>query len=160
MEKMASVKVINRSSLPLPHYETEGSAGVDLRANIESNMVLEPLMRVIVPTGLFIELPLGYEAQIRPRSGLALKQGLTILNSPGTIDSDYRGEIGCILINLSDQAVVIKPGDRIAQLVLSRYERVEWKEVERLSDTVRGTGGFGSTGTAGNKSGQDQRPQN
>jgi len=141
------VRIINKSKNNLPRYETEGSAGMDLRANIEETITLKSLERILVPTGLFIELPVGFEAQIRPRSGLAVKKGLSLPNTPGTIDSDYRGEVKVILINLSPEAQIIEPGERIAQLVIAKYERVEWEVVEALSDTERGTGGFGSTGT-------------
>ncbi len=141
------VRVINRSDYPLPQYETLGSAGVDLRANLQEPLTLGPLERALVPTGLFIELPQGYEAQVRPRSGLALKRGLTLLNAPGTIDSDYRGEIKCIVINLSAEAQTIEPGERIAQMVFARHEVVEWELVEQLEETSRSVGGFGSTGT-------------
>jgi len=141
-----TVKIINQSPYPLPQYETAGSAGMDLRAHMSEVITLEPLERTLVPTGLFIELPLGYEAQIRPRSGLAAKRGLTMLNSPGTIDSDYRGEIKCIVVNLSNQAQTIEPGERIAQMVVARHERVEWQITEQLLDSERGAGGFGSTG--------------
>lgn len=141
-----TVKIINQSLYPLPQYETIGSAGMDLRANLTDPLTLAPLERTLVPTGLFIELPLGYEAQIRPRSGLAAKRGLTMLNSPGTIDSDYRGEIKCIVVNLSNQAQTIEPGERIAQMVVARHEKVEWQAVEQLLDSDRGAGGFGSTG--------------
>ncbi|RMF27374.1 MAG: dUTP diphosphatase [Bacteroidetes bacterium] len=140
------VKVINRSDLPLPRYETPGSAGLDLRAHLAAPLRLQPLERRLVPTGLFIELPVGYEAQVRPRSGLAVKKGLSIVNAPGTIDSDYRGEIKVILINLSGEEQLIEPGERIAQMVIARYERIEWEAVDALSDTERGAGGFGSTG--------------
>lgn len=140
------VKVVNRSGNPLPHYSTELSAGMDLRASLEETITLKPLERSLVKTGLSIELPPGHEAQVRPRSGLALKQGLTVLNSPGTIDADYRGEIGVILINLSTENVDIKNGDRIAQLVVAKHENVSWMEVELLEESVRGEGGFGSTG--------------
>lgn len=140
------IKLINRSQHPNPHYETKASAGMDLRANIENPIVLKPLGRAIVPTGLFIELPLGFEAQVRPRSGLAAKKGVTVLNSPGTIDADYRGEIGVILINLSGDEFVIENGERIAQLVIAKHERAAWIQTETLSETDRGTGGFGSTG--------------
>ena len=140
------VKIINQSPYPLPQYETLGSAGMDLRANLTEAITLAPLERTLVPTGLFIELPVGYEAQIRPRSGLAAKQGLTMLNSPGTIDSDYRGELKCIVVNLSNQPQTIAPGERIAQMVVARHERVEWAPVEQLLDSERGSGGFGSTG--------------
>jgi dUTP pyrophosphatase len=140
------VKIINRSQHPLPRYETNGAAGLDLRANLTSDIVLLPLERALIPTGLFIELPLGFEAQVRPRSGLAYKKGITVLNSPGTIDADYRGEIGVILVNLSNEAFTVSNGERIAQLVIARHEQAEWIEVNELSDTNRGTGGFGSTG--------------
>ncbi len=140
------VKIINRSSNPLPNYETAGSAGMDLRANITEPIRLESLERALVPTGLFIELPLGFEAQIRPRSGLAVKKGLTLVNTPGTIDSDYRGEIKVILVNLSKETQTIEPAERIAQMVIARYEQIEWQSVEELSETDRGAGGFGSTG--------------
>ncbi|NJN33406.1 MAG: dUTP diphosphatase [Saprospiraceae bacterium] len=141
------VKIVNRSKNPLPQYETEGSAGMDLRADIESAIELKPLERAMIPTGLFIALPMGYEGQIRPRSGLAAKRGLTCLNSPGTIDSDYRGEIKVILVNLSNEAQTIEPTERIAQMVVAKHERVVWQSVEILDNTERGTGGFGSTGT-------------
>jgi dUTP pyrophosphatase len=140
------VKIINHSDHQLPAYATDGSAGLDLRAWIAEPVSLKPLQRQLIPTGLFIELPAGYEAQVRPRSGLAVKQGITCLNSPGTIDSDYRGEIKILLVNLSEQEQVILPGDRIAQLVVQKYEKVEWTEVKLLSSTVRSEGGFGSTG--------------
>lgn len=140
------IKIINRSSHALPAYETIASAGMDLRANIQEKIVLKPLERRLIPTGLFIELPVGYEAQVRPRSGLALKKGITVLNSPGTVDADYRGEVGVILINLSAEDFVVENGERIAQLVIARHERAEWEEVEILSETSRGEGGFGSTG--------------
>lgn len=141
------IKIINKSGHALPHYETDASAGMDLRANLSEAITLEPLERAIIKTGLFIELPLGYEAQVRPRSGLAAKKGITVLNAPGTIDADYRGEIGVILINLSKAPFVIENGERIAQIVIAKHERAEWEQVEVLSDTVRGEGGFGSTGT-------------
>lgn len=141
------IKIINKSSHALPHYETLASAGMDLRANIESPIVLKPLERAIVPTGIFIELPLGYEAQVRPRSGLAAKKGISVLNAPGTIDADYRGEIGVILVNLSSEEFTIENGERIAQMVIAKHERAEWEEVESISETDRGEGGFGSTGT-------------
>jgi len=140
------VKIINQSPNPLPKYETTGSAGMDIRANTDEPITLQPLERALVPTGLFIELPDGYEAQIRPRSGLAAKRGLTMLNSPGTIDSDYRGEIKCIVVNLSNDPQTIEPGERIAQMVIARYEQITWLEAETLADTGRGAGGFGSTG--------------
>jgi dUTP pyrophosphatase len=141
------VKIINKSKNDLPSYETEGSAGMDLRADIEHSITLAPLERAMVPTGLFIELPLGYEAQVRPRSGLAAKRGLTCLNSPGTIDSDYRGEIKVILVNLSNIIQEIEPSERIAQMVIAKHERITFQEVSNLNSTVRGAGGFGSTGT-------------
>jgi dUTP pyrophosphatase len=140
------VKIINRSQHPTPNYETLSSAGMDLRANVSEPSTLKPLERCIVKTGLFIELPVGYEAQVRPRSGLAAKKGITVLNSPGTIDADYRGEIGVILVNLSNEEFTIENGERIAQLVIAKHERVVWEEVEQLSETQRGAGGFGSTG--------------
>ena len=140
------VKIINLSQYALPQYKTEGSAGMDLQAHLAEAIVLEPLERCLVPTGLSIELPVGYEAQIRPRSGLALKKGLSVPNAPGTIDSDYRGEIGVILINLSKEPVIIEPGERIAQMVIAKYEQVQWEETVELSSTERGEGGFGSTG--------------
>ena len=142
-----TVNIINRSTNPLPNYETEGSAGMDLRAEIENPVTLHPLDRCLIPTGIFIELPRGYEAQIRPRSGLAAKRGLTCLNSPGTIDADYRGEIKVILVNLSNETQTIEPKERIAQMVIAKHERVTWQEVSVLNDTQRGAGGFGSTGT-------------
>lgn len=141
-----NVKIINRSSHDLPAYETGSSAGMDLRANNEEPITLQPLERTIVKTGLFIELPVGYEAQVRPRSGLAAKKGVTVLNAPGTIDADYRGEIGVILVNLSNQSFTVESGDRVAQLVISRHEHISWKEVDVLEETSRGEGGFGSTG--------------
>src|SRR5690606_14506244 len=141
-----NIKIINKSQHSLPNYETIASAGMDLRANLTESITLNPLERAIVKTGLFIELPLGYEAQVRPRSGLAAKKGITVLNSPGTIDADYRGEIGVILVNLSNDVFVVENGERIAQLVIAKHERADWTEVEELSETVRGAGGFGSTG--------------
>ncbi len=140
------VQIINKSRHQLPQYATSQSAGVDLRANIDAPIVISPLGRALVPTGLFMALPDGYEAQVRPRSGLALKQGLTVLNTPGTIDADYRGEIGVILVNLSDTAVTVNDGDRIAQMIVGKYERVDFNEVETLDATERGAGGFGHTG--------------
>lgn len=140
------IKIINKSSHDLPHYETIASAGMDLRANLSEDRVLKPLERSIVGTGLFIELPVGLEAQVRPRSGLAAKKGVTVLNAPGTIDADYRGEIGVILVNLSNEDFTIQNGERIAQLVVAKHERAEWVKVEELSETDRGAGGFGSTG--------------
>ncbi|AEM70441.1 Deoxyuridine 5'-triphosphate nucleotidohydrolase [Allomuricauda ruestringensis DSM 13258] len=141
------IKIINKSGHKLPHYETLASAGMDLRADIDSPIVLKPLERAIVPTGLFMELPVGYEAQVRPRSGLAAKKGITVLNAPGTIDADYRGNVGVILVNLSNEDFTIENGERIAQMVIAKHERAQWEEVETLSDTDRGEGGFGSTGT-------------
>lgn len=141
-----TIKIINKSSHDLPHYETEASAGMDLRANIETAVVLQPLERAVIKTGLFIELPIGSEAQVRPRSGLAAKKGITVLNAPGTIDSDYRGEIGVILVNLSNETFTVENGERIAQLVIAKHERADWQQVEELSSTERGAGGFGSTG--------------
>ncbi len=140
------IKIINTSKHPLPNYETVGSAGMDLRANNVDPILLKPLERKLIPTGLFIELPLGFEAQVRPRSGLALKKGITVLNSPGTVDADYRGEIGVILINLSQEDFVVENGERIAQLVIAKHERADWIEVSQLTTTDRGAGGFGSTG--------------
>jgi dUTP pyrophosphatase len=141
-----TIPVINRSAFPLPAYATVGASGLDVRANIEQPLTLQSLERTLVPTGLFVEIPLGYEIQVRPRSGLAVKQGLTCLNTPGTIDADYRGEIKVILINLSQEPQIIQPGDRIAQLVLQAIELIEWKAVEQLNETDRGSGGFGHTG--------------
>ena len=140
------VKIINKSAHKLPHYETEASAGMDLRANISEAVTLKPLERTIVKTGLFIELPVGYEAQVRPRSGLAAKKGITVLNAPGTIDADYRGEIGVILVNLSNEEFTIEDGERVAQMVIAKHEHISWEEVETLEETTRGAGGFGSTG--------------
>ena len=141
-----NIKIINKSQHKLPNYETLASAGMDLRANISEAITLQPLERAIVKTGLFLELPIGFEAQVRPRSGLAAKNGVTVLNSPGTIDADYRGEIGVILVNLSNETFVIQNGERIAQLVIAKHERAEWVAVNELSETSRGAGGFGSTG--------------
>ena len=140
------IDIINQSPHPLPAYQTTGSAGMDLYASIEEDILLKPMQRVLVPTGLLIGLPRGFEAQIRPRSGLAIKQGITCLNTPGTIDSDYRGEIKVILINLSEEEQVVKNGDRIAQMVISAYETIQWNQVEQLAESDRGAGGFGSTG--------------
>lgn len=140
------IKIINKSAHKLPHYETNASAGMDLRANLSEAITLAPLERAIIKTGLFMELPLGYEAQVRPRSGLAAKKGITVLNAPGTIDADYRGEVGVILVNLSNEVFVIENGERIAQMVIAKHERAAWEVVEELSDTARGEGGFGSTG--------------
>ncbi len=142
------IKIINRSNHELPHYETIASAGMDLRANLSESRILKPLERTIVGTGLFIELPIGIEAQVRPRSGLAAKKGITVLNAPGTIDADYRGEIGVILVNISNENFIIQNGERIAQLVIAKHERADWTEVEVLSETDRGEGGFGSTGVS------------
>ncbi len=140
------VKVINKSKHALPEYSTASSAGLDLRADIESNIVIKPLERVLVPTGLYIELPVGFEAQIRPRSGLAIKHGVTVLNTPGTIDSDYRGEVRVILINLSNEDFTIKDGERICQMVIHKHEQIIWEAVDILNDSERGEGGFGHTG--------------
>lgn len=140
------IKIINTSSHDLPAYETLASAGMDLRAQLDEPVTLQPLGRAIIKTGLFIELPVGYEAQVRPRSGFAAKKGITVLNSPGTVDADYRGEIGVILVNLSQEPFVVENGERIAQLVIAKHERAEWIEVTELSETSRGAGGFGSTG--------------
>ena len=140
------INIINKSSHALPSYETIASAGMDLRAHIVDAIVLKPLERKIIPTGLFMELPVGYEAQVRPRSGLAAKHGVSVLNSPGTIDADYRGEIGVILVNLSNDIFTINNGDRVAQMVIAKHERAEWNKVIKLSETSRGEGGFGSTG--------------
>ena len=140
------INIINKSQHALPSYETIASAGMDLRANLAAPIVLEPMERALIPTGLFMELPIGYEAQVRPRSGLALKKGITCLNSPGTVDADYRGEVGVILANLSKETFVVENGERIEQMVIAKHERAEWIEVEILSETERGAGGFGSTG--------------
>lgn len=140
------VKIVNQSKHNLPHYATSASAGMDLRANLDESITLEPMQRILVKTGLFIDLPVGYEAQVRPRSGLALKKGITVLNAPGTIDADYRGEIGVILINLSNEAFTIEDGERIAQLVIASHEQVNWQPVEQLETSDRGARGFGSTG--------------
>jgi len=141
-----NVQIINTSKHATPNYETVGSAGMDLRANLDESVVLKPLERIIVKTGLFIALPIGFEAQVRPRSGLAAKKGITVLNAPGTVDADYRGEIGVILVNLSNQDFTVNDGERIAQLVIAKHERVDWQEVTVLNETERGAGGFGSTG--------------
>ncbi len=140
------IKIINRSKHKLPEYSTEHAAGMDIRANLDEDVVLEPMKRALVKTGLFVEIPVGYEAQIRPRSGLAIKKGITVLNSPGTIDADYRGEVCIILINLSEEKFVIKDGERICQMVIARHEKAEWTEVDELIQTERGEGGFGHTG--------------
>lgn len=144
--EMTAVKIINTSGHPLPAYETIASAGMDLRASLNEPVILKPMERTVIKTGLFIELPVGHEAQIRPRSGLAAKSGITVLNAPGTIDADYRGEIGVILINLSEDNFTVNNGDRIAQMVLARHERIRWISSDQLSETDRGKGGFGSTG--------------
>jgi len=141
-----NIKVINRSDNPMPAYETIHAAGMDIRASVEEEICVKPLQRVLIPTGLYIELPEGYEAQIRPRSGLALKNGITVLNSPGTIDADYRGEVKILLINLSDTDFIVKTGDRIAQMIIAKHEQAEWVQAEILNETTRGTGGYGHTG--------------
>ncbi len=146
LRKCMKIKIVNQSDHPLPAYETEASAGMDLRANLEQPVSLLPLQRALIPTGLFIELPLGFEAQVRPRSGLAIKFGITVLNTPGTIDADYRGEIKVIMVNLSDTEFVIQNGDRIAQMIVSAHAKAEWTEVDDLNQTSRGSGGFGHTG--------------
>ena len=143
---MLPIKVINKSSHPLPSYATEGAAGLDLRASLSEAVTLRPLERKLIPTGLYIELPLGYEAQIRPRSGLSIRHGITVINSPGTIDADYRGEVQVPLVNLSNEPFVIEDGERIAQMVIARHEVIQWEPVEELSETKRGAGGFGHTG--------------
>jgi dUTP pyrophosphatase len=143
---MIQVKIVNQSPFELPAYATLSSAGMDLRAHLNEPLTLKPLQRAMIPTGLFIELPQGYEAQIRPRSGLAAKHGISLLNTPGTIDADYRGEIKIIVVNLSEQEFLLNPGERIAQMVVNQYEKVEWLPVETLAESERGTGGFGSTG--------------
>lgn len=140
------VKIVNKSNNPLPHYSTIASAGMDIRANIEEAITLKPLERKLIPTGLSIELPVGFEAQIRPRSGMALKHGIGVLNSPGTIDADYRGEIGIILVNISNEDYIIEPAERICQMVIAKHETVEWSQVEVLEESERGAGGFGHTG--------------
>lgn len=141
-----NIRIINRSKHPLPEYGTPHSAGMDLRAELQEDVILKPLQRALVPTGLYIELPEGYEAQVRPRSGLAIKHGISVLNTPGTIDADYRGEIRVILINLSDTDFVVKDGERIAQMIVSKHEKAEWVQVDELQETERGEGGFGHTG--------------
>lgn len=146
MIELMNIKIINKSKHPLPSYSTAYSAGMDLRANIEYDLTLKPMGRALVKTGLFLEIPDGYEAQIRPRSGLAINKGITVLNSPGTIDADYRGEVGIILVNLSNDDFVIKDGERICQMIIAKHERAEWIEVEELKETDRGAGGFGHTG--------------
>ena len=146
MENKIKVKIVNTSRNPLPAYQTDGSAGMDVRADLEAPIVIEPLCRRLIPTGLYVAIPHGYELQMRPRSGLALKSGISLVNTPGTIDSDYRGEIGVIIINLSGEPFTVNPGDRICQMVLNRVPQLEWEEVAQLSDTDRGSGGFGHTG--------------
>lgn len=146
LQKVLNVNIINRSDNPLPHYATEGSSGMDMRAWLNADITLQPLERTLVPTGIFIELPEGYEVQVRPRSGLAIKQGLTCLNSPGTVDADYRGELKVILINLSNEPQTIRSGDRIAQMVLQKVEKINWQPVVAINETERGAGGFGHTG--------------
>jgi dUTP pyrophosphatase len=141
-----NIRIVNHSHHPLPAYETAWSAGMDLRAFLSEPMIIQPLERALIPTGLFLEIPEGFEAQVRPRSGLALKKGITVLNTPGTIDSDYRGEVKVIIINLSATAVEINDGDRIAQMIIAQHERADWQEVEQLAETDRGSGGFGHTG--------------
>lgn len=141
-----NIQIINKSKHPLPAYATELSAGMDIRANLTEPVTLQPMQRCLIPTGLYMALPKGFEAQIRPRSGLAIKKGITVLNSPGTIDADYRGEIGVILVNLSDEAFVVEDGERIAQMVIARHEQIDWSEVSVLDETERGAGGFGHTG--------------
>lgn len=143
---MLTVKVINQSPHPLPEYATEHAAGMDLRANLTEPIVLKPLERALIPTGLFMELPIGFEAQIRPRSGLAFKHGLTVLNSPGTIDADYRGEVKVLLVNVSNTDFIINDGERVAQMVIAKHETIEWYSVVKIEETTRGAGGFGSTG--------------
>ena len=144
-----NIRIINKSGNALPAYETLHAAGMDLRAAVDAPLTLKPMQRALVPTGLFIELPIGFEAQIRPRSGLAFKHGIGIVNSPGTIDADYRGEVKVLLINLSEQEFVVNSGDRIAQMVVSRHEQVSWEQVQELNETARGEGGFGHTGSGG-----------
>ncbi len=143
---MLAIKIVNTSSHPLPEYSTENSAGMDIRAALKEQLVIQPMERLLIPTGLYIELPTGYEAQIRPRSGLAIKKGITVLNTPGTIDSDYRGEIKVILINLSNEVHIIENGDRIAQMVIAKHEQADWILSKDLSETTRGSGGFGHSG--------------
>lgn len=140
------IRIVNKSKHKLPEYVTEHSAGMDVRANIDEDIILEPLQRALVKTGLFLEIPIGFEAQIRPRSGLAINKGITVLNSPGTIDSDYRGEVGIILVNLSNEKFIVKDGERICQMIINRHERAEWEIVDELKETLRGSGGFGHTG--------------
>lgn len=141
------IRIVNTSRHPLPAYETFASAGMDLRANLQEEAVLQPLGRALIPTGLFIELPVGYEAQVRPRSGLAAKKGVTVLNTPGTIDADYRGEIKVILVNLSNEVYAVQDGERVAQMIIATHEKADWEQVEQLEETERGAGGFGHTGS-------------
>lgn len=143
-----TIPIINTSNNPLPSYETPASAGMDIRANLDEVVLIKPMQRMLIPTGLFMELPLGFEAQIRPRSGLALKHGITVLNSPGTIDADYRGELKILLINFSDADFKVEHGDRIAQMIISKHESIHWNEVQELSETARGAGGYGHTGVS------------
>lgn len=143
-----TIPIINTSNNPLPSYETPASAGMDIRANLDEVVLIKPMQRMLIPTGLFMELPLGFEAQIRPRSGLALKHGITVLNSPGTIDADYRGELKILLINFSDADFKVQHGDRIAQMIISKHESIHWNEVQELSETARGAGGYGHTGVS------------
>lgn len=143
-----TIPIINTSNNPLPSYETPASAGMDIRANLDEVVLIKPMQRMLIPTGLFMELPLGFEAQIRPRSGLALKHGITVLNSPGTIDADYRGELKILLINFSDADFNVQHGDRIAQMIISKHESIHWNEVQELSETARGAGGYGHTGVS------------
>lgn len=142
-----NVKIVNKSKHPLPKYETMASAGMDLRANLDTPVILKPLQRALVPTGIFIEIPVGYEAQVRPRSGLAIKKGVTVLNTPGTIDADYRGEVMVILVNLSSDDFVVNDGERVAQMIIAKHEKAEWVEVSELEESDRGAGGFGHTGS-------------
>lgn len=144
---MVQVKIVNKTNHPLPAYQTEHAAGMDIHAALKEEIILQPLERALVPTGFFIELPIGYEAQIRPRSGLAYKHGITVLNSPGTIDADYRGEVKVLLVNLSNEPFIIRDGERIAQMVIASHAQVRWQEAEALSETKRGAGGYGSTGS-------------
>ncbi|HNW90148.1 MAG TPA: dUTP diphosphatase [Bacteroidales bacterium] len=142
-----NVKIVNKSKHPLPKYETNASAGMDLRANLDTPVVLKPLQRALIPTGIFIEIPVGYEAQVRPRSGLAIKKGVTVLNTPGTIDADYRGEVMVIMVNLSSDDFIVNDGERVAQMIIAKHEKAEWVEVSMLEESDRGAGGFGHTGS-------------
>ncbi|NTW32878.1 MAG: dUTP diphosphatase [Bacteroidetes bacterium] len=141
------IRIVNNSKHPVPAYETIHSAGMDIRANLDNPVILKPMQRALIPTALFVEIPIGYEAQIRPRSGLAFKNGITVLNTPGTIDADYRGEVKVIIVNLSQEDFIVKDGERVAQMIIAAHERAEWEEVNKLADTTRGAGGFGHTGT-------------